>query len=151
VGGKVPDFALNDQDGKRVALSDLLGVPFVLYFYPKDDTAGCTKEACDFQDQFSAFKRLGCRVVGVSPDSEASHKKFANKYGLDFTLLSDPEKTLCSALGVWQLKKNYGREYMGVVRSTFVIQSDGVIVRAFRAAKVAGHVPRVLEALKGVS
>jgi peroxiredoxin Q/BCP len=146
-GSTIPDFALTDQRGDRVTRGDLLGAPFVLYFYPKDDTPGCTREACDFRDRDPDFSGRGCRVVGVSPDGTGSHGRFASKYDLSFTLLSDPDKTLARALGVWQLKKNYGREYMGIVRSTFLVDAEGQVVRAWRGVKVAGHVDAVLTAL----
>jgi peroxiredoxin Q/BCP len=116
----------------------------LLYFYPKDDTPGCTKEACDIRDNFGRFGKQGLRVLGVSPDSEKSHAKFGKKYGLPFTLLSDPEKTLASAYGVWGLKNNYGKEYMGIIRSSFLVGADGEIKKAYRGVKVAGHVDAVL-------
>jgi thioredoxin-dependent peroxiredoxin len=144
---RLPDFRLTDQQGQVVSRKDLLGAPFVLYFYPKDDTPGCTTEACDFRDQGASFKRLGCRVVGVSPDSERSHKRFADKYNLPFTLLSDPDKVLAQALGVWQLKKNYGKEYMGIVRSTFLVDAKGKVAKAWRSVKVKAHAEAVLAAL----
>jgi thioredoxin-dependent peroxiredoxin len=147
VGTKLPDFRLSDQSGAVVTRKDLLGSPFVLYFYPKDDTPGCTTEACDFRDKNRAFEKLDCRVVGVSPDATRSHERFAQKYDLPFTLLSDPDKLLANALGVWQLKKNYGKEYMGIVRSTFLVDAEGRVARAWRGVKVSGHAEQVLEAL----
>jgi peroxiredoxin Q/BCP len=150
VGAPVPDFRLLDQGGRQLARKELLGHPFVLYFYPKDDTPGCTVEACDFRDRNPKFEKLRCRVVGVSPDGRESHTRFADKYDLGFTLLSDPDQILCKALGVWQLKKNYGREYMGVVRSTFLVDAKGRIARAWRGVKVKGHADEVLEALKAL-
>jgi peroxiredoxin Q/BCP len=143
----LPSFRLQDQHGKTVSKSDLLGAPFVLYFYPKDDTPGCTQEACDFRDQSRSFAKLNCRVIGVSPDSGSSHARFATKYELPFTLLSDPDKVLAGAFGVWQLKQNYGREYMGIVRSTFLIDARGKVARAWRGVKVKGHADSVLSAL----
>jgi peroxiredoxin Q/BCP len=116
----------------------------VLYFYPKDDTPGCTKEACDIRDNFGRFGKQGLRVLGVSPDSQQSHAKFGKKYGLPFTLLSDPDKTLANAYGVWGPKKNYGKEYMGIVRSTFLIGADGEIKKAYRGVKVDGHADAIL-------
>jgi peroxiredoxin Q/BCP len=120
VGSHAPAFKLKDHSGKEVSSAVLAGSPYVLYFYPKDDTTGCTKEACGFRDSYRAFGRVA-RVLGVSPDSEASHARFVEKYGLPFTLLSDPEKTLANAYGVWVKKQNYGREYMGIARSTFLV------------------------------
>ncbi len=144
-GTQVPAFSLTDQAGNPHSLADYLGAPFVLYFYPKDDTPGCTKEACGFNDELSQFEGLGMRVIGVSPDSSSSHARFAEKYGLSFTLLADPDKELSQAMGVYQLKKNYGREYMGIVRSTFLVGADGRVEKAWRGVRVAGHVPEVLE------
>ncbi len=143
-GSRAPEFELSDEKGAKVSSSDLAGKPYVLYFYPKDDTPGCTKEACDIRDNFARFGRQGIRVLGVSPDSEKSHAKFGKKYGLPFTLLSDPDKTLASAYGVWALKQNYGKEYMGIVRSTFLVGSDGTIKKAYRGVKVNGHVEAIL-------
>ena len=116
----------------------------MLYFYPKDDTPGCTKEACEFRDFGGKFGAAGVRVIGVSPDSEASHAKFAGKYGLPFTLLSDPDKKAAKAYGAWGLKKNYGREFMGIIRSTFVVDAQGKVKRAYYGVKVDGHVDSVL-------
>jgi thioredoxin-dependent peroxiredoxin len=150
VGSRAPSFALKDQSGKEVASAELAGAPYVLYFYPKDDTTGCTKQACGFRDSFKGFGKLKARVIGVSPDSEASHERFAKKYGLPFTLLSDPDKKLAKAYGVWAKKLNYGREYMGIVRSTFVVDAKGTIQKAYRGVRVDGHVPAVLEAVQGI-
>ncbi len=147
-GHAVPDFLLKDQAGNVHSLGDYLGAPFVLYFYPKDDTPGCTKEACGFNDELAQFEGLGMRVIGVSPDSSASHARFAEKYGLTFTLLADPDKDLSKAMGVYQLKKNYGREYMGIVRSTFLVSADGKIAKSWHGVRVAGHVPEVLESAR---
>jgi peroxiredoxin Q/BCP len=128
-----------------VTSRDLAGKPYVLYFYPKDDTPGCTIEACDFRDSSTNFKKAGVRVLGVSPDSVQSHDKFRSKFNLPFTLLADPEKKLAKGYGVWALKKNYGKEYMGIVRSTFLVDEKGVVKRAWRGIKAAGHVAKVLE------
>ncbi|MEN9577813.1 MAG: hypothetical protein RJA70_822, partial [Pseudomonadota bacterium] len=147
-GDKLPVFELPDQDGRIVKSADLVGQPFVLYFYPKDDTPGCTKEACGFKDEQPAFSAAGVRVIGVSPDKPASHKKFRAKYGLEFTLLSDTHNVLSQALGVWKLKNNYGREYMGIERATFLVDAAGRIQRVWRQVRVAGHVPEVLELAK---
>ncbi len=147
-GHAVPDFSLKDQAGNVHSLGDYLGSPFVLYFYPKDDTPGCTKEACGFNDELAQFEGLGMRVIGVSPDSSASHARFAEKYGLTFTLLADSDKDLSKAMGVYQLKKNYGREYMGIVRSTFLVSADGKIEKSWHGVRVTGHVPEVLESAR---
>jgi peroxiredoxin Q/BCP len=149
-GSKAPAFELLDQDGRAVSSKDLAGQAYVIYFYPKDDTPGCTTQACAFRDAGTGFEGTGVRVIGVSPDSSQSHKKFENKYELPFTLLSDPDHELCSAYGVWAMKKNYGREYMGVVRSTFLVAPDGSVAKAWRGVRVAGHVDEVLVAARGL-
>ena len=128
-------------------LSDFLGKTVVLYFYPKDDTPGCTKEACGFRDDYTAFTKKGVVILGVSPDDSAKHKKFVDKYELPFTLLADPEKTICQAYEVWKEKSMYGRTSMGVVRSTFVIAPDGTIAKVFSNVKVDGHIAKVLESV----
>jgi peroxiredoxin Q/BCP len=147
VGSAVPDFELADANGKLVSSRDLTGKPYVLYFYPKDDTPGCTTQACGFRDALSRFARQGVQIIGVSPDSSSSHAKFRDKYGLNFSLLSDPEKELCKAFGVWAKKSNYGREYMGVERSTFFVDESGTIRKAWRRVRVPGHVDSVLNEL----
>lgn len=144
VGAKAPAFSLKDQRGTLVTSASFKGKPYVLYFYPKDNTPGCTQEACDFRDDWSSFESAGVHVLGVSPDSEKSHDGFVSKYGLPFTLLSDPEKTLAQAYGAWGLKKNYGREFWGIVRSTFLVGSDGKIKRVWRNVRVNGHAQAVL-------
>ena len=149
-GSRAPTFTLSDQAGKSVSSSALAGAPYVLYFYPKDNTTGCTKEACGFRDSFPSFGKVRARVLGVSPDSETSHAGFAKKYGLPFTLLADPDKVLANAYGVWVKKQNYGREYMGIARSTFVIDAKGVVQKAWRNVKVDGHVDAVLEAVQAL-
>ncbi|RYZ01304.1 MAG: thioredoxin-dependent thiol peroxidase [Myxococcales bacterium] len=149
-GRKAPSFELSDETGKTVSSSSLAGKPYLLYFYPKDDTPGCTKEACDIRDSFARFGKQGLRVLGVSPDSAQSHTKFIKKYGLPFTLLSDPEKTLASAYGVWGEKSNYGKKYLGIIRSTFLIGPDGTIKKAYRGVKVNGHVDAVLADAKAL-
>ncbi|MCS6316899.1 MAG: thioredoxin-dependent thiol peroxidase [Nitrospira sp.] len=148
VGDKAPDFSLPDQDGSTVTLKSLKGKQVVLYFYPKDDTSGCTKEACDFRDSLAPIKKAGAVVLGVSKDGKASHQKFIAKYGLPFALLSDEEVTVCTAYGVYKEKSMYGRKYMGIERSTFVIDATGRIKALFRKVKVPGHVDEVLAALK---
>jgi peroxiredoxin Q/BCP len=147
-GKKAPDFKLKNQDGKTISLKDFKGKNVVLYFYPKDNTSGCTKEACNFRDEFPKFKNVDAVILGVSPDSVASHKKFAEKYDLPFNLLSDEEKNVLEDYGVWQEKSMYGRKYMGVVRTTVVIDANGKIRKIFPKVKVEGHNREVLEALK---
>ncbi len=149
VGAKAPDFSLPDQHGSTVTLKSLKGKQVVLYFYPKDDTSGCTKEACDFRDSFAPIKKAGAVVLGVSKDGTASHQKFIAKYGLPFALLSDGETVVCKAYGVYKEKSMYGRKYMGIERSTFVIDPTGRLKALFRKVKVPGHVDEVLAALKG--
>ena len=148
VGAKAPDFSLPDQDGSTVTLKSFMGKQVVLYFYPKDDTSGCTKEACDFRDSLAPIKKAGAVVIGVSKDGKASHQKFIAKYGLPFALLSDEETVVCNAYGVYKEKSMYGRKYMGIERSTFVIDATGRIKALFRKVKVPGHVDEVLAALK---
>ena len=142
-----PKFALQADDGSTVRLSGLRGHTVVLYFYPKDDTPGCTKEACEFRDRSKDLKKSDTVVLGVSPDSVESHKKFREKYGLDFRLLSDPDHKVAEAYGVWQLKSMYGRKYWGIARTTFVINEKGRIARVFEKVKPAGHADEVLAAL----
>jgi peroxiredoxin Q/BCP len=146
-GDKAPPFSLPDETGSTVSSASLAGKPYVIYFYPKDDTPGCTKEACDFRDNLRAFNAAKVRVLGVSPDDAKRHAKFKEKYGLTFTLLSDTEKKLIEAYGVWIKKLNYGREYMGVQRSTFVVDKSGKIVKAWHGVRVPGHVEAVLASL----
>lgn len=147
-GTKAPDFELKDSEGKVHKLSDYKGKTFVLYFYPKDDTKGCTTEACSFRDSYAEFEQAGVDVVGVSPDDEQSHAKFIDKYELPFTLLSDPDHKVCEAYGVWGLKKFMGREYEGVFRTTFVIGPAGEIVKVFEKVQPTDHSQEVLEAVK---
>ena len=144
-GSPAPDFQLEADDGSTVALADLRGARVVLYFYPKDDTSGCTTQACGFRDHQSDFDGAGARVIGVSPDSLKSHTRFRDKHGLTFTLLSDPEHTAAEAYGVWVEKSMYGRTYMGIERSTFVIGPDGTLEAALYKVKPAGHAESVLE------
>jgi peroxiredoxin Q/BCP len=146
-GQPAPDFTLSDQHGETVTLSRFKGEPVVLYFYPKDDTPGCTTEACAFRDARAAYEEAGARVLGVSPDDVASHRKFAEKYELPFTLLADPDRAVCEAYGVWQEKNLYGKKSMGVVRSTFVIDREGVVRKVYKRVKVDGHAQAVLDAL----
>ena len=147
-GKPAPDFTLLDHQGKKVTLSKLKGSPVILYFYPRDDTPGCTKEACGFRDAFADYEKAGAKVIGVSPDNVASHAKFTKKYELPFTLLADSENKVCEAFGVWKEKSMYGKKYIGVERTTFVIDAKGVVRQVFPKVKVEGHSDAVLEALK---
>jgi peroxiredoxin Q/BCP len=147
VGARAPEFSLPTGEGKTLALKDLKGKNVILYFYPKDDTSGCTKEACAFRDNLKVFNRKDAVVIGVSIDSPKSHRKFAEKYDLPFTLVSDQEKELVKKYGVWKEKSMYGKTYMGTERTTFVIDGNGIIRQIFRKVKVDGHVDEVLEAL----
>ena len=147
VGTKAPAFTLPDQDGKMVSLKDFKGQKVVLYFYPKDNTPGCTKQACNFGELLPQFREKGAVVIGVSKDSVASHKKFQEKFGLPFTLLSDPELKAIQAYGVWQEKNMYGKKTMGVVRSTYLIDEKGVILKAFGKVKAAENPQQMLEVL----
>lgn len=146
-GSEAPDFELKSDAGETVKLSQFRGRPVVLYFYPRDDTPGCTKEACAFRDSYDEYLARDAVILGVSRDDEESHQKFKRKYDLPFTLLSDPDHKVADSYGVWQEKKLYGRTSMGIVRSTFVIAPDGTIARAMRGIKVPGHSDKVLEAL----
>jgi peroxiredoxin Q/BCP len=143
-GDRAPDFELETYDGKSMKLSDLQGSRVVLYFYPKDDTSGCTKEACGFRDNLPALKELDAIVLGVSPDGVASHEKFRDKYDLNFPLLSDPDHAVAEAYGAWGKKKMYGREYEGILRSTFVIGADGRIEKVYAKVKPAEHAGQVV-------
>lgn len=147
VGTKAPDFTVNDQDGNSVSLSDFKGKSVVLYFYPKDDTPGCTREGIGFSEKLSEFEKRNAVVLGVSKDSVSSHKKFCNKYNLNITLLSDEDMDILEPYGAWGEKKNYGKTYMGIIRSTFIINPAGDISKVWKAVKVNGHVDKVLEAL----
>lgn len=146
-GSRAPAFSLPDETGSVVSSASLAGKPYVIYFYPKDDTPGCTKEACDFRDNLKAFNSAKVRVLGVSPDDPKRHAKFKEKYDLNFTLLSDVDKTLISAYGIWIKKLNYGREYMGVQRSTFIIDKAGKIAKSWNGVRVPGHVEAVLASI----
>jgi len=144
VGTKAPDFTLPDQNGNMRSLSEYRGKKVILYFYPKDNTAGCTKQACGFAERYPQFTEKGAVVLGVSKDSVASHKKFEEKYGLPFTLLADPELVAIQAYDVWQEKKNYGKTYMGVVRTTYLIDEEGKIAKAFDKVKAADNPEQML-------
>ncbi|TLY44344.1 MAG: thioredoxin-dependent thiol peroxidase [Nitrospirae bacterium] len=147
IGNKAPDFTLPDQDGKTVSLKSLKGKQLVLYFYPKDDTPGCTKEACGFRDSLKAIEKINTVVLGVSMDNAASHQKFIKKYSLPFPLLCDEDGTVSKAYGVYKLKNMYGKTYWGIERSTFIIDETGKLKAIFRKVKVDGHVDEVQAAL----
>jgi len=147
-GDKAPKFTLEDQDAKRVSLKDFAGAPVVLYFYPADDTPGCTKEACQFNDNLRAFNRAGVKVVGISPDGAEKHTKFRSKFGLKFPLLSDPGHEVMESYGAWGEKTMYGKKTVGVIRSTFLVDAKGVIQRAWYHVKADGHAAKVLAALE---
>ena len=149
-GKKAPAFSLKDQTGKTVKLSDFAGKNVVLYFYPKDNTPGCTTEACDFRDQHTKLEKAGAVVLGVSPDAEKTHAKFVGKFGLPFTLLADTEHQVAEKYGSWGQKSLYGRKFLGIIRSTFLIGSDGKVAKVWPKVKVAGHVDEVLEAVKSL-
>ena len=147
VGDKAPVFSAADESGRVWSLKALKGKQVVLYFYPRDNTPGCTAQACDLRDNYDAFVKKGACILGVSPDSAKSHASFKAKHGLPFPLLVDKEKDICRAYGVWQEKMLYGRKFMGIVRSTFVIGSTGHITRADRKVSVSGHAQSILEAV----
>ena len=147
VGDKAPSFTLVSGDAEKISLSDFKGKKVVLYFYPKDDTPGCTKEACSFRDDFGALKRKGAAVLGVSVDHIDSHKRFSKKYSLPFPLLSDEEKEVVKAYGVWKEKSLYGRKFMGTERTTFIIDEQGKIAHLFPKVKVDGHTKEILDKL----
>jgi peroxiredoxin Q/BCP len=149
VGTQAPDFMTTDQDGNTRALSDFKGKKVLLYFYPKDNTPGCTKEACAFRDHFAAFRRLGVEILGVSIDSEKSHKSFVQKYDLPFTLLADTDKHLVAAYGVWGEKSLYGKKYMGTNRVTYLIDEAGNIAAVFPKVKPDKHAEEILAVLQG--
>lgn len=146
-GAAAPDFTLTTDSGETMSLSSLRGKPVVLYFYPKDDTPGCTTQACGIRDAWGEFERRGAVVLGVSPDGEASHAKFREKYDLPFPLLADPDHATAESYGVWVEKKNYGKTYMGIERSTFVIDADGNVAKVMRRVKPDSHADDVLAAL----
>jgi thioredoxin-dependent peroxiredoxin len=146
-GKKAPEIKLKDQNGNIVSLNEFKGQKVVVYFYPKDDTTGCTKEACSFRDEFPRFEKLETKVIGISPDSVESHKKFADKYNLPFTLLSDEGKETVEAYDVWKQKSMYGRNYMGVERTTYIVDEYGKIQKVFPKVKVENHIAEVLKVL----
>ena len=147
-GERAPEFELMDDEGNLRKLSDYRGQTIVLYFYSRDNTPGCTKEACSFRDAYADFREAGVEVIGISPDSEQSHAKFKSKYELPFTLLADPDRSVCKAYGVWGPKKMAEREYEGVYRTTFVIDPDGVIKKVFEKVKPADHSQEVLAVVR---
>jgi peroxiredoxin Q/BCP len=147
-GIEAPDFTLQDETGTEQTLSEFRGAPVVLYFYPKDDTPGCTTEACNFRDDYSAYQQAGVRIVGVSPDSPKSHAKFKAKYNLPFSLLADVDHQVCEQYGVWGPKKLMGREYEGVYRTTFLIDKDGKVARVYENVKPADHSAEILDKLR---
>lgn len=151
VGTKAPAFTLTSDSGEKIKLSSFIGKPVVLYFYPKDDTPGCTKEACAFRDLSAELKKLGAVVLGVSPDDVASHAKFRDKYSLNFPLLADAEHALAEKYGAWREKNMYGKKSMGVQRSTYLIGADGKIAKVWKKVSVDGHDQQVLEALQALS
>ena len=148
VGEQAPDFTLPDQDGREHTLSEYQGGPVVLYFYPKDHTSGCTKEACGFRDDYSAYQDSGVTILGVSPDSSKTHTNFIAKHDLPFALLADTEREVLKLYGAWGLKKNYGREYEGVLRTTFLIGADGKIAKVYEKVKPAAHSAEILADLE---
>jgi peroxiredoxin Q/BCP len=147
-GAKVPAFSLIADDGSKIRSADLKGSPAVLYFYPKDDTPGCTKEACAFRDRKAEIAKLGARVFGISPDTVESHVKFRDKFKLNFPLLADPDHEVAESFGAWREKNMYGKKSMGVQRSTFLIDSNGKVAKIWKRVQVDGHDEQVLEALK---
>ena len=147
VGDKAPDFEGKNQNGEKIALKDFAGKKLILYFYPKDNTPGCTAESSNLNDNYDAWLEKGFDVVGVSPDSEKSHQKFIDKFGFKFNLIADTEKEILEAYGAWGLKKNYGREYMGVLRKTFVIDEEGVIAEIFEKVNTKDHTNQIIETL----
>ena len=143
-GQKAPDFTAKNQHGENISLSHYAGKKVVLYFYPKDDTPGCTAQACNLRDNYEALQEAGYIVLGVSPDDEASHIKFIDKYSLPFSLMADTDKSICEAYGVWKEKNMYGRKYMGVARTTFVIDEEGMITDIIKKVKTADHTAQVM-------
>lgn len=145
IGQKAPSFSLKNESGEMLTLKSFAGKKLVIYFYPKDDTPGCTKESCDFRDHFGRIQKSGAAVIGVSKDSVASHQKFKTKYSLPFTLLSDEEGKMCKAYGVWKEKSMYGRKYMGIERTTFLIDENGKVAKIYPKVSVTGHVDEVMK------
>jgi thioredoxin-dependent peroxiredoxin len=150
VGKPAPQFTLQDQDGNQLALQDLQGSPVVIYFYPKDDTPGCTTQACGIRDQWSEFEAAGAVVLGISPDDVASHARFATKYDLPHRLLADPDRTAIDAYGAWGTKKMYGKEYEGVIRSTVLVDREGTVAAVWPKVQPKPHADTVLEAIRAL-
>ncbi|MGI9013097.1 MAG: thioredoxin-dependent thiol peroxidase [Phycisphaerales bacterium] len=150
-GQPAPDFTLPAHDGSTVSLRDLRGAPVVIYFYPKDDTPGCTREACAFRDQFALFKERNVKVLGISPDDVESHAAFHSKFDLNFQLLADIDHSVAEAFGAWRERKQYGRSFMGIQRSTFVINSAGNVAKTWKSVRVDGHEQKVLKALDDIA
>ena len=148
-GMRAPDFIGKDQTGKEISLKELKGKKVILYFYPKDDTPGCTAEACNLRDNYEGLAEKGFKVIGISADSEKSHERFIEKYDLPFNLVSDTRKEILKAYGAWGLKKSYGKEYQGILRKTFIIDEQGVILRIFNKVDTKNHTEQILEALAG--
>lgn len=148
IGEEAPNFSLTDQNENTVSLSNLRGKPVVVYFYPRNFTPGCTREAQSFADMYSDFKALGAEVIGISPDNQPSHLKFTGKYELPFLLGADEERTVLKSYGAWGIKKRFGKESEGVIRSTFIVDTDGKLFKVWRSVKVNGHVEKVLEQVK---
>ena len=148
VGDKAPDFSGNDQNGNLISLAALRGKRIVLYFYPKDNTSGCTAEACSLRDGKQELKKMGFTIIGVSPDSEKSHQGFITKNNLNFTLIADTDKTIAQAYGVWGLKKFMGREYMGILRTTFIIDANGMIEKIFNKVDTKKHIEQIVDSYK---
>jgi peroxiredoxin Q/BCP len=148
VGKKAPKFELKNDRNETVRLSDFHGHPVVLYFYPEDDTPGCTTEACEIRDDYQSYKKAGVEVLGISPDTPESHTRFKQKFDLPFTLLADEGHRVADRYGTWGLKKNFGREYMGIKRTTFLIGADGKIIRVFENVHAKGHSQEILDALR---
>jgi peroxiredoxin Q/BCP len=151
LGKKAPAFALTGDEGKTIKLSDYVGHPLVIFFYPKDLTPGCTQEACDFRDSLTRLKKMGGAVIGVSKDGIKSHQKFRDAHSLNFPLLSDESGAMCEAYGVWKEKSMYGKKYWGIERTTVVLDSEGKVQRVFEKVKVKGHVEEVLEAVSSLT
>lgn len=150
IGDKAPEFQLTDQNGKMVTLTDFAGKHVVLYFYPKDMTPGCTTEACDFRDYHEQFEQLNAVIIGISPDPVERHVKFIEKHGLPFVLLADENHEAAELYDVWKLKKNFGKEYMGIERSTFLINKEGILVKEWRKVKVKDHVVEALNFVRSL-
>lgn len=150
IGAKAPDFKLQDQEGKVHKLSDYLGKKVLVYFYPRDNTPGCTKEACGIRDNFPAFEKLSAKVLGISTDTTQSHKKFRDKFNLPFTLLANPDKKVVKLYGVWKVKKFMGRQYFGTVRTSFLIDKEGQIIKIYKNVKPPAHAKEVLSDMSTV-